>query len=79
MLVGGFENVVQSMKWLGGVTMRDFYVMLLLFAFLVFRPGGIFGAKGGRLPRCGRSHGNASLPVCGSNVIGGRFSGVGDS
>jgi branched-chain amino acid transport system permease protein len=31
-----------------GVTERDLYVMLLLFAFLVFRPGGIFAAKSGR-------------------------------
>jgi len=28
-----------------GVTERDLYVMLLLFAFLVFRPGGLFSAK----------------------------------
>jgi branched-chain amino acid transport system permease protein len=48
LLVGGFENVVQSFKSLGGVTMRDLYVMLLLFVFLVLRPGGIFAAKGGR-------------------------------
>src|SRR5512147_1484060 len=38
-----------------------------------------FGAKGGRFPRWGRSQGNASLPVCGSKVIGGRFNGVGDA
>jgi branched-chain amino acid transport system permease protein len=31
-----------------GVTERDLYVMLLLFVFLVFRPGGIFAPKGGR-------------------------------
>jgi branched-chain amino acid transport system permease protein len=30
------------------VTERDLYVMLLLFAFLVFRPGGLFPPKGGR-------------------------------
>ena len=48
LLVGGFENVVQSYKSLGGVTMRDLYVMLLLFVFLIARPGGIFAAKGGR-------------------------------
>src|SRR6187401_328373 len=38
-----------------------------------------FGAKGGRLPKWGRSQGNASFPVCGSKVIGGRLSGVGDT
>src|SRR6185295_7401705 len=38
-----------------------------------------FGANGGRFPRCGRSQGNAIFPVWGSNVIGGRFRGVGDS
>jgi branched-subunit amino acid ABC-type transport system permease component len=31
-----------------GVTERDLYVMLLLFVFLTFRPGGIFAPKGGR-------------------------------
>jgi branched-chain amino acid transport system permease protein len=45
LLVGGFENVFQLYR---GVTERDLYVMLLLFAFLVFRPRGIFAAKGGR-------------------------------
>ena len=45
LLVGGFENVLQLYR---GVTERDLYVMLLLFAFLVFRPGGLFAAKGGR-------------------------------
>jgi len=45
LLVGGFENVFQLYR---GVTERDFYVMLLLFAFLVFRPGGLFTPKGGR-------------------------------
>lgn len=44
LLVGGFENVLQLYR---GVTERDLYVMLLLFAFLVFRPGGLFPAKGG--------------------------------
>jgi branched-subunit amino acid ABC-type transport system permease component len=43
--VGGFENVLQHWR---GVTERDLYVMLLLFAFLVFRPGGIFAPKTGR-------------------------------
>jgi len=44
LLVGGLENVFQLYR---GVTERDLYVMLLLFVFLIFRPGGIFGAKGG--------------------------------
>jgi branched-chain amino acid transport system permease protein len=41
LLVGGLENVFQHVR---GVTERDLYVMLLLFVFLVFRPGGLFGA-----------------------------------
>jgi len=45
LLVGGFENVFQLYR---GVTERDLYVMLLLFVFLVFRPGGLFAVKGGR-------------------------------
>jgi branched-chain amino acid transport system permease protein len=45
LLVGAFENVFQQLR---GVTERDLYVMLLLFAFLVFRPGGLFAPKGGR-------------------------------
>jgi len=45
LLVGGFENVFQLYR---GVTERDLYVMLLLFAFLVFHPGGLFAPKGGR-------------------------------
>jgi branched-chain amino acid transport system permease protein len=45
LLVGGFENVFQLFR---GVTERDLYVMLLLFAFLVFRPGGLFGGSAGR-------------------------------
>jgi branched-chain amino acid transport system permease protein len=44
LLVGAFENVFQLFR---GVTERDLYVMLLLFAFLVFRPGGLFGAREG--------------------------------
>ena len=44
LLVGGFENVFQLYR---GVTERDLYVMLLLFVFLIFRPGGIFAARGG--------------------------------
>ncbi|MEW5863364.1 MAG: branched-chain amino acid ABC transporter permease [Pseudomonadota bacterium] len=45
LLVGGFENVFQLYR---GVTERDLYVMLLLFVFLIFRPGGIFAARAGR-------------------------------
>jgi len=45
LLVGGFENVFQLYR---GVTERDLYVMLLLFVFLVFRPGGIFSPQSGR-------------------------------
>ena len=45
LLVGGLENVFQYFR---GVTERDLYVMLLLFAFLVFRPSGLFGARAGR-------------------------------
>jgi len=45
LLVGGFESVLQQYR---GVTERDLYVMLLLFVFLVFRPGGIFSGKSGK-------------------------------
>ncbi len=45
LLVGGLENVV---LYLRGVTERDLYVMLLMFAFLVFRPNGIFARGAGR-------------------------------
>jgi branched-chain amino acid transport system permease protein len=45
LLVGGFENLFQQFR---GVTERDLYVMLLLFVFLVFRPGGIFASSAGR-------------------------------
>jgi branched-chain amino acid transport system permease protein len=45
LLVGGFESVLQQFR---GVTERDLYVMLLLFVFLVFRPGGLFAPRGGR-------------------------------
>jgi branched-chain amino acid transport system permease protein len=45
LLVGAFENVFQLFR---GVTERDLYVMLLLFAFLVVRPGGLFGGTAGR-------------------------------
>ena len=37
--VGAFENFFLAFR---GVTEQDMYVMLLLFVFLVFRPGGIF-------------------------------------
>ena len=40
LLVGAAENLFQYLR---GVTERDIYVMLLLFVFLVFRPGGILG------------------------------------
>jgi len=45
LLVGGFENVLQLYR---GVTERDLHVMLLLFVFLTFRPGGLFAPRGGR-------------------------------
>jgi len=45
LLVGGFENVLQLYR---GVAERDLYVMLLLFVFLVFRPGGLFTPRGAR-------------------------------
>ena len=45
LIVGGVENLFQFMR---GVGERDIYVMLMLFAFLVFRPGGLFAAPGGR-------------------------------
>jgi len=43
--VGGAENLFQFIR---GVSERDIYVMLLLFVFLVFRPGGLFSPPGGR-------------------------------
>ena len=45
LLVGGLENAFQYVR---GVTERDLYVMLLLFAFLIFRHNGIFARKAGR-------------------------------
>ena len=45
LLVGGLENAFQQFR---GVAERDLYVMLLLFVFLVFRPGGLFTPRGGR-------------------------------
>jgi branched-chain amino acid transport system permease protein len=45
LLVGGAENLFQFLR---GVGERDIYVMLLLFVFLVLRPGGLFAAPGGR-------------------------------
>ncbi len=45
LIVGGAENLFQFLR---GVSERDIYVMLLLFVFLVFRPGGLFSAPGGR-------------------------------
>jgi branched-chain amino acid transport system permease protein len=41
LLVGGLENLFQFFR---GVSERDLYIMLLLFAFLVFRPGGLFAS-----------------------------------
>ena len=45
LIVGGVESLFQFLR---GVSERDIYVMLMLFAFLVFRPGGLFAAPGGR-------------------------------
>ena len=45
LIVGGMENLFQFLR---GVSERDIYVMLMLFAFLVFRPGGLFTPPGGR-------------------------------
>ena len=48
LLVGGLENLFQSLR---GVTERDLSIMLLLFLFLVFRPGGLFAPAGERADR----------------------------
>ena len=63
LVVGAAENVFQFAR---GVTERDIYVMLLLFVFLVFRPGGIWApirrvaeggpARDGFLPRPHADH-----------------------
>ena len=45
LIVGGLENLFQFFR---GVSERDLYIMLLLFAFLVFRPGGLFAPPAGR-------------------------------
>ncbi len=45
LIVGGVENLFQFLR---GVSERDIYVMLMLFAFLVFRPGGLFAPATGR-------------------------------
>jgi branched-chain amino acid transport system permease protein len=45
LIVGGVENIFQYLR---GVSERDIYVMLMLFVFLVFRPGGLFAPAGGR-------------------------------
>ncbi len=45
LVVGGLENFFQFFR---GVSERDLYIMLLLFAFLIFRPGGIFPTTAGR-------------------------------
>ncbi len=44
-LVGASENLFLFFR---GVNERDMYVMLLLFAFLVFRPHGIFSRRAER-------------------------------
>jgi branched-chain amino acid transport system permease protein len=45
LVVGGLENVFQFFR---GVSERDLYIMMLLFAFLIFRPGGVFAMPVGR-------------------------------
>jgi branched-chain amino acid transport system permease protein len=45
LMVGAFENLFQALR---SVSERDIYVMLLLFVFLVLRPGGIFSPARGR-------------------------------
>jgi branched-chain amino acid transport system permease protein len=45
LIVGGLENFFQFFR---GVSERDLYIMLLLFAFLVFKPGGLFPQPSGR-------------------------------
>lgn len=45
LIVGGLENFFQFFR---GVSERDLYIMLLLFAFLVFKPGGLFPSPTGR-------------------------------
>jgi branched-chain amino acid transport system permease protein len=45
LLVGAAENLFQALR---NVTERDIYVMLLLFIFLVFRPGGLFAGRAAR-------------------------------
>ncbi len=45
LIVGGVENFFLLTR---GVTERDMYVMLLLFIFLAFRPGGIFNTSAHR-------------------------------
>ncbi len=42
LIVGVIERIGEF-KQLGGVTVRDMYVMGLLFLFLTFMPGGLFG------------------------------------
>ena len=44
LLVGAAESVAMYAR---GVTERDMYVMLLLFGFLAFRPGGLFNRRRG--------------------------------
>src|SRR5215831_14196580 len=45
LVVGAAENAFQFFR---GVSERDLYIMLLLFAFLIFRPGGVFAMPAGQ-------------------------------
>lgn len=45
LMVGAAENLFQALR---NVTERDIYVMMLLFVFLVVRPGGLFSSGRGR-------------------------------
>ena len=38
----------EALAFFRGVSERDLYIMLLLFAFLVFKPGGLFPSPTGR-------------------------------
>ena len=73
LLVGGLENLFQFFR---GVSERDLYIMLLLFAFLVFRPGGMFAPAAGTRLRAARwisisasSRSSASTRCSGSRPI----------
>jgi branched-chain amino acid transport system permease protein len=45
LMIGAAEGLFQAMR---NVSERDIYVLLLLFAFLMLRPGGLFSAARGR-------------------------------